>query len=69
MDSAAQSITVESPCIRQCILYQRRFCLGCYRLACEIKEWSTISETHKLAIIEKCAERKTWHEQVHGGES
>lgn len=50
---------VGSPCTNVCRLDAdtRSYCLGCHRSRVEIKEWKTLDDTAKLAIIDALPER------------
>ena len=50
--------SVPSPCVRNCCLNEQDVCLGCYRTLEEILQWQASSDKEKLAVIDKCAERK-----------
>lgn len=52
------NVTVESPCVRNCCLDQDDICLGCFRHLNEIIAWGNASAQVRLAILERCAQRR-----------
>ncbi|MBU3561013.1 DUF1289 domain-containing protein [Polynucleobacter hallstattensis] len=51
--------TVPSPCINWCdINPDNGFCRGCYRTLTEIADWSELSNSDKLEVLEKLKARK-----------
>lgn len=50
---------VESPCVRNCCLDADDICMGCLRTLDEIKDWSTLTEDQKSAVLSRCQKRKT----------
>jgi predicted Fe-S protein YdhL (DUF1289 family) len=57
-DSAAVGETVESPCVRICMLDERHVCIGCGRSLAEIAEWSRMSAQQKRAVCAIALERQ-----------
>jgi predicted Fe-S protein YdhL (DUF1289 family) len=49
---------VASPCVSICALDENNVCLGCYRTAHEITEWSVMSNTEKQAVMRLVGERE-----------
>ncbi|GAA6145183.1 DUF1289 domain-containing protein [Thalassolituus maritimus] len=49
---------VASPCVSICALDENNVCLGCYRTAHEITEWSVMSNTEKQAVMRSVGERE-----------
>jgi len=47
-----------SPCVRNCCLNEEDICLGCFRHLDEITGWTAMSEQQKLAVLEKCQQRR-----------
>lgn len=47
----------KSPCISVCVLDESDICMGCYRSAAEITDWSMCSAQQKLEIIRLARER------------
>lgn len=48
---------VESPCINVCKLnVTREYCIGCKRTLEELRNWSSMTEQQKLAIVERVFE-------------
>jgi predicted Fe-S protein YdhL (DUF1289 family) len=44
--------TVESPCIRICVIHpETRLCLGCHRTVEEIAAWSTMTPDARRAVM------------------
>jgi predicted Fe-S protein YdhL (DUF1289 family) len=41
----------QSPCIRQCVLDDRKVCIGCKRTIDEIMAWSTMSAEEQWALV------------------
>jgi len=42
---------IDSPCIKLCILHSKeKICVGCYRTADEIKNWSKYSDEQRTVI-------------------
>lgn len=56
--------TPESPCISVCILERDNQCRGCFRTSAEITYWSTFSADEKLAVIERCEQRRAEREKL-----
>jgi predicted Fe-S protein YdhL (DUF1289 family) len=52
------SETVESPCIRECILNEDKICTGCHRYISEIVGWSHKSNYEQREIVDKAIKRK-----------
>ena len=48
---------VKSPCISVCALNEENICVGCYRTAREITEWSTLDNQQRLQVLEATKER------------
>jgi len=43
---------ISTPCINICRMDEsNRYCIGCFRSLQEIKQWATLSETERLAIM------------------
>lgn len=42
---------VASPCVGICHLDQQDVCIGCYRSALEIIQWSTLSSEEKKQVL------------------
>ena len=49
--------TPKSPCISVCVLDDDDICLGCYRSALEITDWSMASDEQKREVLRKAQER------------
>jgi|TARA_B110000503_G_scaffold34861_2_gene56882 predicted Fe-S protein YdhL (DUF1289 family) len=49
--------TPKSPCISVCVLDDDDICMGCYRSANEITDWSMGSDEQKREILRKARER------------
>lgn len=47
-----------SPCISICALDEQDVCIGCYRSAAEITDWSMASDEEKRAILDRARERR-----------
>ncbi|MFK8020968.1 MAG: DUF1289 domain-containing protein [Pseudomonadales bacterium] len=43
---------VPSPCVQICCLDMEDVCIGCYRTAREITDWSELSNDEKKSIIQ-----------------
>jgi predicted Fe-S protein YdhL (DUF1289 family) len=48
---------VRSPCISVCVLDDHDICLGCYRSAAEITDWSMLSNDEKREVLRRSRER------------
>ena len=48
---------VRSPCISICALDKNDICLGCYRSADEITDWTTLSEQDKRQVLKNAGQR------------
>ncbi len=46
-----------SPCISVCVLDDDDICLGCYRTADEITDWTMSTDAQKREILRKARER------------
>lgn len=51
------SEVVRSPCISVCALNADDICMGCYRSAHEITEWSRFDNEQKQAVLAETKER------------
>ena len=50
---------VTSPCIDVCKMdANREFCLGCHRTIPEIRDWKSMSESERRALLNKVATRQ-----------
>jgi predicted Fe-S protein YdhL (DUF1289 family) len=50
---------IESPCINVCVLHpQAKLCIGCFRSADEITQWSRISPEMRREIMDTLPERE-----------
>lgn len=47
----------KSPCISVCVLDDDDICVGCYRSAQEITDWSMLSDAQKREVLHKARER------------
>lgn len=55
-------MTVSSPCIDVCrIEYDIGLCVGCLRSRIEIENWSVMSNTGKLKLLDELKERREWY--------
>ena len=57
------SISVESPCVRNCCLDDDDICMGCFRTLDEIKDWSSSSDQQKSIVLKLCHHRKQLKKQ------
>ena len=48
---------VKSPCISVCALNDDDICVGCYRSAHEITEWSRLDNTQKRSVLAEANKR------------
>ena len=48
---------VASPCNSICTLNDEDICIGCYRSAEEIRNWSVMDDDQKLDVLLACGER------------
>lgn len=49
---------VKSPCVEICVLNEQDVCVGCYRTANEITEWTTLDNGRKAEVVALAAERR-----------
>lgn len=49
---------VPSPCVSICALDENNLCVGCYRTAHEITEWSVMSNSEKQSVMRSVGERE-----------
>lgn len=47
----------ESPCIGVCTLDDRGWCIGCFRTADEIRQWSELEPAERRSIIAALPDR------------
>lgn len=52
-----ESIAVTSPCISICFLDESDVCLGCYRSAQEITDWSVFTHRERKAAMDNVKKR------------
>ncbi len=50
-------VEVRSPCISVCALNADEICMGCYRNAHEITEWSRFDKVQKLEVLAETKKR------------
>lgn len=48
-----ESVAIASPCISVCFLDENDICLGCYRSAQEITNWSVFTNSEKKATMDE----------------
>lgn len=56
--AAREPERVSSPCVSICCLDADDLCIGCYRTADEICDWSGLSADGKREVLQKVAERE-----------
>ena len=57
-DIVWQRDEIESPCVQICVLHpEARICLGCYRTADEIAEWSRMTPSTRREVMASLADR------------
>ena len=49
---------VKSPCVEICVLNEQDVCVGCYRTANEITEWTVLDNERKAEVVALAAERR-----------
>ena len=49
---------IPSPCVENCCLDLHDICLGCHRHVDEITGWRIATRQQKVAILERCKQRK-----------
>ncbi len=49
---------IETPCIGVCVIESFGFCLGCARTLQEIGDWTALSDSARLSVIEILPARK-----------
>ncbi|MEZ5571729.1 MAG: DUF1289 domain-containing protein [Halioglobus sp.] len=54
-----------SPCISVCVLDEHDVCLGCYRSADEITDWSMSSNEEKREVLRRAYERMRASTDIH----
>jgi predicted Fe-S protein YdhL (DUF1289 family) len=54
---AEESAAITSPCISICFLDENDICLGCYRSAQEITDWSILTNPEKKAAMDDVRKR------------
>lgn len=52
---------MDSPCINVCALNDEDVCIGCFRTAQEITDWTVLSENEQKAVCVKAGERRKAH--------
>ncbi len=50
-------ISDSSPCTTICKLNEEDICIGCYRTADEIRDWSYLDNEQRLNVLLLCGER------------
>lgn len=53
--------TVSSPCISVCALDENDICLGCFRTAQEITDWSVLNNEDKRSVVQQANARRKEH--------
>ena len=57
-DIVWQRDEIESPCVQVCVLHpEARICLGCYRTADEIAEWSQMTPDTRREVMASLPDR------------
>ena len=49
---------VASPCVDICVLDEADVCMGCYRSAQEITNWSQLDPAGRRAVLDSARERR-----------
>lgn len=49
---------IPSPCVSICALNEEGLCMGCYRTADEIRQWSKLSNNEKKDVLKMTHERE-----------
>lgn len=50
---------IESPCVNVCVLHpEAKLCLGCFRSADEITQWSRMTPEERRAVMDALPERE-----------
>jgi predicted Fe-S protein YdhL (DUF1289 family) len=57
MSALAGDEPVRSPCVSVCALDDDGICVGCYRSADEITQWTSLDNAGKRAVVLCAAER------------
>jgi predicted Fe-S protein YdhL (DUF1289 family) len=52
----------QSPCIENCILNDKKICVGCFRSLVEIAQWSQMDDRMRLEVLDKAENRRKAHE-------
>jgi hypothetical protein len=48
---------VQSPCVNICALDEQDICVGCYRSAAEITEWTSLGEEGRKEVVRRAEQR------------
>ncbi len=48
---------VKSPCVNICALDDQDVCVGCYRTAAEITEWTSLGEEGRREVVSRAEQR------------
>jgi predicted Fe-S protein YdhL (DUF1289 family) len=54
---------VQSPCIENCCLNDKKICLGCFRSIVEISQWSQMNDKIRLDVLHKAGNRRKIHDK------
>ncbi len=58
MKNMAPDKSVASPCIDVCVLNTDDVCIGCYRTAVEITEWTGLDDRDRAKVVAETARRR-----------
>ena len=59
---------IASPCVRICVLHpDEKICIGCYRTAQEIGQWSLLSPEDRAALMKELPSRESRLRKRRGG--
>ena len=49
---------IQSPCVENCFLNDRKICQGCFRSLAEIAQWQQMDDKMRLDVLLKAEKRK-----------
>jgi len=52
---------VQSPCVENCVLNEKKICQGCFRSLAEIAQWQQMDDRMRLDVLLKAKKRKEAH--------
>ena len=52
---------IASPCVLICLLNDADICVGCYRSAAEIGDWTQLDDDARRAVLSRACQRSRYH--------